>query len=308
MTQWPTFMLTMNTHTFLFVEAWQLNTLTFSIMWVVFTIYFLLFEQVELLHGVACCCSVWRLVALCLVPWSHPSHPWTYIYRSLQYSFRTRRHTLGNWHHFLCSQCISCSLAPFISFLGTRYHFYTLSAMPVVHCILWIIYFIPRTLIIFSLVPKLIGVWRRFLFLVDCLGAWVIRCLVEVMLISFCWLMAQVLGIFFLFLRWMAVLGFCQLLGAARGAGFFLFLELLGLLRDTRFSVCPFLFQLSVLGICPYFLYMYNVNFCEKWFFNLAVKYTCNSLIICIHCFFTFLCMIVQFPVPAYPIECFGGS
>lgn len=61
-------------------------------MLVASTIYLLLFkavefqkgrlEQVELLRGVACCFSVWRLEDLCLVPRHHHSRPRNYSPRS----------------------------------------------------------------------------------------------------------------------------------------------------------------------------------------------------------------------------------
>ena len=171
-----------------------------------FTIYLLLFEQVEfeqveLLRGVACCCSAWRVVDFCLVP-RPPS--------------RTRKYPPRSSSLFLAHS--APSLAHSAPFFVLSARFLYLGTIPLVprrilhsqrdpcnssrpHCDPC-----PRTLGVIPLVPRLVAGWRRCLFRVGCL--------VEVLMLSFCWLLVEVLGIFVAVLQgsawFLLVVGCCE--------------------------------------------------------------------------------------------------
>ena len=58
------------------------------------------------------------------------------------------------------------------------------------------------------------------------------------------------------------MLGFCWLLGAVRGAGFFLFFALLAYLEGCWFFPFGLFLWLSVVGSFSHFLSIFNVDFC----------------------------------------------
>ena len=197
------------------------NTLKLCIILVAFTIYDLLFERAKMLV-VALCGASWLFVLfLGTIPrvlgniHIFPRH----------YVFLTWLHLFPTQHHSLCPQCVSCSLVPSLSFPGKISHSSTLSTIPPVHHDIGAIHIILRALSMLPIIhhilgtspfsPRLVAGWRRCLFLVSfwVFGVWW-KCQ------FFCWLLVEVLGIFFLLWRYKAVLGFWWLLGAVRGSSF----------------------------------------------------------------------------------------
>lgn len=86
------------------------------------------------------------------------------------------------------------------AFIAIHFVHRALFAIPVVPWTLSVIPVIPRTLGIIPIVPRLVPGWRRWLFLFGCL--------VKMLMLSFCWMLAEFLHIFFWSRRWKGVLGF----------------------------------------------------------------------------------------------------